>query len=181
MSVIIETSKGDLVVDVFVDDCPKAAANFLKWVQKCRAMGRGVPQLCTRLCGAGREEQCAARHGCRGQAQLRTSTYCRLVRELTLALPPSLFPCPLHRLCKLKYYNNCLFYNVQHNFIAQSGDPTNTGKGGESVWGVLYGEQARRSRGWVGVNVCAAGRAADAASPCKRFRLQEEPWTALLA
>jgi peptidyl-prolyl cis-trans isomerase-like 4 len=30
---------------------------------------------------------------------------------------------------------------VQRNFIAQSGDPTNTGKGGESVWGVLYGEQ----------------------------------------
>lgn len=46
-----------------------------------------------------------------------------------------------HRLCKIKYYNNCLFYNVQRNFIAQSGDPTNTGKGGESVWGVLYGEQ----------------------------------------
>lgn len=76
MSVIIETSKGDIVVDVFVDECPKAATNFLK-------------------------------------------------------------------LCKLKYYNNCLFYNVQRNFIAQSGDPTNTGKGGESVWGVLYGEQAR--------------------------------------
>lgn len=45
------------------------------------------------------------------------------------------------RLCKIKYYNNCLFYNVQQNFIVQSGDPTNTGKGGESIWGVLYGEQ----------------------------------------
>lgn len=32
---------------------------------------------------------------------------------------------------------------MQRNFIAQSGDPTNTGKGGESVWGVLYGEQVR--------------------------------------
>lgn len=30
MSVIIETSKGDIVVDVFVDECPKAATNFLK-------------------------------------------------------------------------------------------------------------------------------------------------------
>ncbi|EFN52100.1 hypothetical protein CHLNCDRAFT_56335 [Chlorella variabilis] len=76
MSVIIETSKGDLVLDLYVDECPRAATNFLK-------------------------------------------------------------------LCKIKYYNNCLFYNVQRNFIAQSGDPTNTGKGGESVWGVLYGEQAR--------------------------------------
>ncbi|KAL6776790.1 CYN59 [Auxenochlorella protothecoides x Auxenochlorella symbiontica] len=76
MSVILETSKGDIVIDVFVDECPKAATNFLK-------------------------------------------------------------------LCKIKYYNNCLFYNVQRNFIAQTGDPTNTGKGGESVYGVLYGEQAR--------------------------------------
>jgi peptidyl-prolyl cis-trans isomerase-like 4 len=46
-------------------------------------------------------------------------------------------------LCKIKYYNNCLFYNVQRNFIAQTGDPTGTGKGGESIWGVLYGEQVR--------------------------------------
>ena len=30
MSVIIETSKGDLVVDLYVDDTPKAATNFLK-------------------------------------------------------------------------------------------------------------------------------------------------------
>lgn len=48
---------------------------------------------------------------------------------------------PACRLCKIKYFNNCLFYNVQRNFIAQSGDPTNSGKGGESIWGVLYGEQ----------------------------------------
>lgn len=49
----------------------------------------------------------------------------------------------MHRLCKIKYYNNCIFYNVQQNFIAQTGDPTNTGRGGDSIWGVLYGEQAR--------------------------------------
>ena len=52
-------------------------------------------------------------------------------------------PRPRRRLCKLKYYNNCLFYNVQRNFLVQSGDPTNTGRGGDSVYGVLYGEQAR--------------------------------------
>ncbi len=46
-------------------------------------------------------------------------------------------------MCKIKYYNNCLFYNVEPNFIAQTGDPTNTGKGGDSIWGVLYGDQAR--------------------------------------
>ena len=28
------------------------------------------------------------------------------------------------KLCKTKYYNNCIFHNVQRSFIAQTGDPT---------------------------------------------------------
>ncbi len=47
------------------------------------------------------------------------------------------------KLCKIKYYNGCLFHNVQKDFIAQSGDPTGTGRGGLSLAGVLYGDQAR--------------------------------------
>lgn len=42
-----------------------------------------------------------------------------------------------------RYYNGCLFYNVQQNFMIQTGDPTATGKGGTSVYGLMYGEQAR--------------------------------------
>jgi cyclophilin family peptidyl-prolyl cis-trans isomerase len=30
MAVLIETSKGDLVIDLFVDECPIASKNFLK-------------------------------------------------------------------------------------------------------------------------------------------------------
>ncbi|CAF0818989.1 unnamed protein product [Didymodactylos carnosus] len=45
-------------------------------------------------------------------------------------------------LCKMKYYNFCLFHSIQTNFIAQSGDPTGTGRGGESIYKQLYGEQA---------------------------------------
>ena len=76
MAVLLETSKGDLVIDLYVSEAPQACKNFLK-------------------------------------------------------------------LCKIKYYNNCLFHNVQRDFILQTGDPTGTGRGGESVNGVLYGEQAR--------------------------------------
>ena len=47
------------------------------------------------------------------------------------------------KLCKAKYYNNCLFHNVQRDFIAQTGDPTGTGRGGDSVYCMLYGENAR--------------------------------------
>lgn len=47
------------------------------------------------------------------------------------------------KLCKLKYYNWNLFHSVQTNFIAQTGDPTGTGKGGESIYRIVLGEKAR--------------------------------------
>ena len=37
--------------------------------------------------------------------------------------------------CRTKYYNNVLFHSVQKDFIVQTGDPTGTGKGGESIYG----------------------------------------------
>ncbi|KAM9953660.1 hypothetical protein ACTFIR_008747 [Dictyostelium discoideum] len=47
------------------------------------------------------------------------------------------------KLCKIKYYNFCLFYNVQKDFLVECGDPSNTGKGGESIYGLLYGNEAK--------------------------------------
>eukprot|EP01156_Anaeramoeba_ignava_P018837 Anaeramoba_ignava/a93209_8.p1 GENE.a93209_8~~a93209_8.p1 ORF type:complete len:428 (+),score=165.03 a93209_8:57-1286(+) len=43
----------------------------------------------------------------------------------------------------MKYYNHCLFYLIQPGFIIQSGDPTGTGKGGSSIFGVINGEKER--------------------------------------
>uniref|UniRef100_A0A1I8AHA7 Peptidyl-prolyl cis-trans isomerase n=1 Tax=Steinernema glaseri TaxID=37863 RepID=A0A1I8AHA7_9BILA len=76
MSVLIETTVGDLVVDLFVKQRPKCCTNFLK-------------------------------------------------------------------LCKIKYYNLNQFHSIEQNYIAQTGDPTGTGRGGDSVFGLLFGEQAR--------------------------------------
>ena len=76
MAVLLETSKGDMVIDLHVDEAPKSAKNFLK-------------------------------------------------------------------LCKCKYYNNVLFHAVSTDFVVQTGDPTGTGKGGSSIYGQPYGEQAR--------------------------------------
>lgn len=70
MSVLLETSAGDIVIDLDVDQAPKACLNFLK-------------------------------------------------------------------LCKLYRYNYCAFFSVQKNFLAQTGDPTSTGKGGVSIWNLL--------------------------------------------
>ncbi|KAK4484903.1 hypothetical protein RD792_007504 [Penstemon davidsonii] len=76
MSVMLVTSLGDIVVDLFTDRCPLTCKNFLK-------------------------------------------------------------------LCKIKYYNGCLFHTIQKDFTAQTGDPTGTGSGGDSVYKFLYGDQAR--------------------------------------
>ena len=78
MAVLLETSLGDIVIDLYVDDRPKCCLNFVK-------------------------------------------------------------------LCKMKYYNFCLFHSVQKNFIAQSGDPSGSGEGGSSVWGLLRGGSAEET------------------------------------
>jgi peptidyl-prolyl cis-trans isomerase-like 4 len=70
MSVLIETSLGDLVIDLEVERCPRTCLNFLK-------------------------------------------------------------------LCKIKYYNFCAFFRVEKDFAAQTGDPTGTGLGGESIYGII--------------------------------------------
>jgi len=47
------------------------------------------------------------------------------------------------KLCKNKAYNCSLFHTVQPGFVAQTGDPTGKGRGGESIFAQLYGEQAK--------------------------------------
>jgi peptidyl-prolyl cis-trans isomerase SDCCAG10 len=37
--------------------------------------------------------------------------------------------------CLNKYYNGCIFFKIFKNFLIQTGDPTNTGKGGSSIYG----------------------------------------------
>ncbi|KAM4901322.1 peptidyl-prolyl cis-trans isomerase-like 4 [Sylvia borin] len=76
MAVLLETTVGDLVIDLYTEERPRTCLNFLK-------------------------------------------------------------------LCKVKYYNYCLIYNVQRDFMIQTGDPVGTGHGGESIFCQLYGDQAR--------------------------------------
>ncbi|KDQ64106.1 hypothetical protein JAAARDRAFT_166075 [Jaapia argillacea MUCL 33604] len=76
MSVLLETSFGDIVIDLEVDACPKTCENFLK-------------------------------------------------------------------LCKVYYYNLNAFFNVSKDFLAQAGDPTATGTGGESIWSFIASRQGK--------------------------------------
>lgn len=99
MACLLQTSQGDIVIDLHTELAPQACKNFLK-LCKCAAQRPG----CTRLRAAEGESSRG------GQTQRR-----------------------LTRASRLKYYNGCCFFNVQKDFIIQAGDPTNTGKGGESL------------------------------------------------
>eukprot|EP01105_Mastigella_eilhardi_P016973 TRINITY_DN3899_c0_g1_i1.p1 TRINITY_DN3899_c0_g1~~TRINITY_DN3899_c0_g1_i1.p1 ORF type:complete len:390 (-),score=141.40 TRINITY_DN3899_c0_g1_i1:37-1206(-) len=46
-------------------------------------------------------------------------------------------------LCESGYYNNTVFHRLIPNFMIQGGDPTGTGKGGESIWKKDFKDEIR--------------------------------------
>jgi len=74
MAVLIETSVGDIVIDLLHDEFPLTSKNFIK-------------------------------------------------------------------LCKINYFNNCIFHKVQRNFIAQTGLYDNKNNIESSIFGIVYGEE----------------------------------------
>ncbi|CAI0507674.1 unnamed protein product [Linum tenue] len=44
-------------------------------------------------------------------------------------------------LCEKNYYNGVIFHRNIRNFMIQGGDPTGTGKGGESIWGQPFNDE----------------------------------------
>jgi len=45
--------------------------------------------------------------------------------------------------CASGYYDGCLFHRNIRNFMIQTGDPSGTGKGGESIWGPAFEDEIR--------------------------------------
>ncbi len=57
---------------------------------------------------------------------------------ITLELYPDIAPKAVENFVKLSqkgYYNGVIFHRVIKGFMIQGGDPTGTGRGGESIWG----------------------------------------------
>jgi hypothetical protein len=44
-------------------------------------------------------------------------------------------------LCASGYYDGCLFHRNIKDFMIQTGDPTGTGKGGQSIYGKLFNDE----------------------------------------
>lgn len=44
-------------------------------------------------------------------------------------------------LCASGYYDGCVFHRNIKGFIVQTGDPSNTGKNGKSVWGEPFADE----------------------------------------
>lgn len=47
------------------------------------------------------------------------------------------------KLCASEYYNGCLFHRNLKGFMIQTGDPSGTGKGGQSIWGAPFEDEIR--------------------------------------
>ena len=61
--------------------------------------------------------------------------------KIEVELRPDLAPLAVENFAthsKNGYYNNLIFHRVIKNFMIQGGDPTGTGRGGESIWGKKF-------------------------------------------
>ncbi|KAJ6660184.1 hypothetical protein lerEdw1_018111 [Lerista edwardsae] len=146
MAVLLETTLGDLVVDLYTEERPRGPTQGIPRVPGAGDMRhregilRGQPPalLVDRMV---RECFCpimfAEDHRCIVCASLdKIYTLYQVVKFLAACLN-------FLKLCKTKYYNYCLVHNIQRDFIIQTGDPQGTGRGGESIFCKLYGDQAR--------------------------------------
>ncbi|KAJ3809444.1 cyclophilin-like domain-containing protein, partial [Lentinula aff. lateritia] len=46
-------------------------------------------------------------------------------------------------LCASNYYDGCIFHRNIKGFIIQTGDPSGSGKGGQSIWGKPFADEIR--------------------------------------
>lgn len=59
------------------------------------------------------------------------------------------------------YYNGVIFHRVINDFMIQGGDPTGTGRGGESIWGTAFEDEFAENLMPIRGSLCMANAGAD--------------------
>lgn len=62
-------------------------------------------------------------------------------------------------LVKKGYYNGIIFHRVIPNFMIQGGDPTGTGRGGESIWGKSFEDEFKGEQKFSRIGILAMANA----------------------
>ncbi|MCP4652557.1 MAG: peptidylprolyl isomerase [Candidatus Omnitrophica bacterium] len=57
------------------------------------------------------------------------------------------------------YYDGIIFHRIIPNFMVQGGDPTGTGRGGESLWGQPFEDEVTQSVGFTKPGLLAMANA----------------------
>lgn len=57
------------------------------------------------------------------------------------------------------YYNNTIFHRIVRDFMVQGGDPTGTGRGGESIYGGKFEDELTRNLKHTGAGVVSMANA----------------------
>ena len=68
--------------------------------------------------------------------------------NIEIKLMPEIAPKTCENFTKLVekgYYNGLIFHRVISGFMIQGGDPTGTGRGGESIWGRPFADEFNKS------------------------------------
>ncbi|XP_075509169.1 peptidyl-prolyl cis-trans isomerase CYP18-2 [Primulina tabacum] len=63
------------------------------------------------------------------------------------------------KLARKGYYNNVKFHRIIKDFIVQGGDPTGTGRGGESIYGKHFEDEIRRELKHTGAGIISMANA----------------------
>lgn len=119
MSVLIVTSLGDIVVDLHADRCPLTSKNFLKLCKygSLWLICYWVVFWCSYFWIF---------------VMFGVICWILVVIRAKMDLSDYVF------VCRMKYYNGCLFHKVEKDFLAQTGDRTGTGTSGESVYKLVF-------------------------------------------
>lgn len=80
-------------------------------------------------------------------------------------------------LCKKGYYDGVIFHRVIKSFMIQGGDPTGSGRGGESLWGGKFEDEFHPSLSFNKTGLLAMANAGPATNGSQFFiTTAETPW-----